>query len=114
MTDTVVPRLNTSEFVTAVTSLAESLDRVLQAINRSVHVGHRLPQFLGVIVSDDPAVGAGDIRACLQPSDPLLKLVAALEAFEREIAGSEEFGHDAVPPRLALVAEELTESDREA
>lgn len=93
MGDSVRVDLDSREFVANVSRLAELLERVFQAVNRSVDVPHAIPQALGVIVRNDSALGTGDVRVTLKPSDGLLELVAALETLERDLSGAEMLSH---------------------
>jgi hypothetical protein len=82
-----------SEFLEAVSSLTELLERLRQLVHGFVDVSELSFELASIDLRDDAALGAVNLRAVFKPSDRLLRLVAALRACERELLVAKELTH---------------------
>src|SRR5688572_29408005 len=87
--------VDSDEFVAAVSSLAELLERLPELVNGLVGILELGSEIGHIKDVEFPAGGAGVpiLRVGLKPSDRLLKLVAALQACERELLVAKELAH---------------------
>jgi hypothetical protein len=93
MIQTVMCSIDTQAFVAKVLRLAELLELLDERVNGVIGILQSTPDVFGVIVRDDAAGGARDIRVRLDPSDRLCELVATFEALERELSVLEVLRH---------------------
>lgn len=93
MPETVRVHVSTDAFTVALSRFTELFGRLHKIVQQPLGVAQLAPETLGIVVRDDAASTAGDIRTCLQPSDRLLRLVAALETLERDLVIPEVLRH---------------------
>ncbi len=79
--------IDDSELSSAVSSLPKLLADVSnlpsEVIDPFFRAVEHSPGLLSVIVCDDPASGAGDLKVSIQPSEVLLELVSAIATLKR-------------------------------
>jgi hypothetical protein len=93
MSDNKVITCDASAFLAAVESLTELTERIPKLVDGLLGVRELGFELASVVVRDDSALRTSDVRTCLQPSDRLLRLVAALTAWERECLVIKELIH---------------------
>jgi hypothetical protein len=82
-----------ADLLRALSSLAELLERIPELLDGLVDIGKLRLELGSVVMSNDAALGTGNVRALLKPSDRLLALVTALSACERELLVAKELAH---------------------
>ena len=88
--------VDNSELIRTLSRLTELTQRLHQVVNGLVRFSQPGSKLARFVMSHDGAGGTGNVRARLKPSDRLLKLVAALNACEREVLVAEELTHQPV------------------
>jgi hypothetical protein len=83
------------ELLTALSTLTELAKRLPQLFDGLVHVSELGSELACIESADLTALGTsvGKLRVRLKPTDRLLKLVAALQACERELLIAKELAH---------------------
>lgn len=85
--------LDVADFMAAVSTLTDLAERLPELLQRLVHLAELGAELATLHQSDESAGRTGEIRARLEPSDRLVKLVAALTACERELLVAERLAH---------------------
>jgi hypothetical protein len=87
--------VDSDEFLRSISLLAELLERLPELVNGLVSLGQLGPEFACLEDADLSTLRTdmSVLRIGLKPTDRLLKLVAALQACERELLIAKELAH---------------------